>query len=498
MQLIPVLLVAIVLAAPMGVGRLDGYAVETSMTLAAVFTPLVVLMAFQWWVVRRCRRQVILGQVRRGMRRLDRWDHRIRWLIVLHLAVVVFVYGWVDCVRTFTGDLVLVDECAALLPSMLALLGGWWWHYPLERLLRDAPLVRAMDTGRVWYHMPARATYVLQQARTHIMLMLAPLLLIVGANEAVTSLLAHTMTDAPPWVGELASVGATATVFLFAPLLARVVLAVEPIASGELRDDLMNVCRAHNIGVRNILVWRTGGAMINAAVMGLIAPLRYVMLTDGLLEQMERDQVIAVMAHEIGHARRHHLPWMLVAMLGLLGALSIGIGAILHGVGQLPIEWTEFSVAITELAAILVALIMALLCFGWISRRFERQADTFAAQHISGMTRQSDEDARAITPAAVHSVAGALGSIAALNAVDPRRSNWRHGSIQWRQEYLHSIAGKPILQLAIDRLVRWVKIGATVLFVVFAAYQWSIWSGPEAGASQEDSASPIVDSEDTP
>ena len=40
-------------------------------------------------------------------------------------------------------------------------------------------------------------------------------------------------------------------------------------------------------------------------------------------------------------------------------------------------------------------------------------------------------------------MAGALDSIASLQAIDPRRRSWRHGSIAWRCEYLRALVERP-------------------------------------------------------
>jgi len=216
-------------------------------------------------------------------------------------------------------------------------------------------------------------------------------------------------------------------------------------------------------------VWRTGNAMINAAVMGLVGRLRYVLLTDGLLELMPRDQVVAVMAHEIGHVRRHHLPWMLVMMITVMGLAVLLVGSLLSLVGGVVGTFSDGAVITIDLASILAALLLAMVVFGWISRRFERQADTFAAQHLS--TRDGTDEDGVISADAVFAIAGALGSITMLNGVDPNRWNWRHGSIRWRQTYLQSLIGRTANALPIDRFVHRMKAVAAAAFIVLLAAQ---------------------------
>jgi hypothetical protein len=102
-----------------------------------------------------------------------------------------------------------------------------------------------------------------------------------------------------------------------------------------------------------------------------------------------------------------------------------------------------------------------LLAFGFVSRRFERQADTNAVRLLSERDQSADA-----TPASVNAMAGALSMVAFVNHVPVERPSWRHGSIAWRQAYLRTLAGRPHARLGIDSLVR--AICALALVAVLA------------------------------
>jgi Zn-dependent protease with chaperone function len=318
--------------------------------------------------------------------------------------------------------------------------------------------------------MPGRARYVWRQAQLNILLLLIPILMILGAAELIRRGAARWV--APEWsdaVGQAGTLGVGAVVFIVAPLLVRALFSTRRIDDGELRDDLMEVCRRHGVKVRELLVWATDGTMINAAVMGLVAPLRYVLMTDALLETMRRDEVRAVMAHEIGHVRRHHMPWMVLCLVALLAAAD---WALITPLLWIDARWFEVEASIApwiELALMTGMVGLILLGFGWVSRRFERQADTFAAQHLSGLGRPDgpDDPAPSIAADAVDSLRSALLTICRMHAIDPKRRSWRHGSIEWRIAYLESIVGRPLQGLPIDRVIRRLKLAA-VLCVVAA------------------------------
>ena len=78
-----------------------------------------------------------------------------------------------------------------------------------------------------------------------------------------------------------------------------------------------------------MLLWKTFGVMINAGVMGLVAPLRFILLTDGLVERMPVERIEAVMAHEVAHVSKRHIFWLIVTpglwigSGGLLGWISV-------------------------------------------------------------------------------------------------------------------------------------------------------------------------------
>ena len=70
---------------------------------------------------------------------------------------------------------------------------------------------------------------------------------------------------------------------------------------------------------RDLVVWNTGRARIaNAAVMGPVAWTRYIVFTDALLEDLDESEVEAVLAHELGHVRHHHMGFYMLFILAFL------------------------------------------------------------------------------------------------------------------------------------------------------------------------------------
>jgi len=476
MQLYAIVLIGVLLFADGGLGLaeggLGGLGGWAAATLA--WAPVLLVVAVTFGGVEYCRNRLASGRTPGAILAADRLARWARWLLLAHFAVLVLVFGWLEKVRAVVGDGVLIDEFVAILPPLVGVVGTWWAYYPIERRVREAVLLRQLDTGRAIFPTPTRGAYVLTQVRLHLLFLLAPILLIIALAELID--LAAGRWDWPAVAADVVTLLAAGLVVLLSPLLTRVVLEVEPVPQGPLHDDLTGICRQHGVRVRRLLVWRTHGSMINAAVMGLVGWLRYVLLTDALLESMSRRQVEAVMAHEIGHIRRHHMPWMLASLLAAivivvfpLYGVQRGLAAVAEASGRVP-EWMD--AAGTGMVAAGAAMVVA--AFGWVSRRFERQADTFAARHMSGPPDGQTGEPRCVTGEAAAIVCSALETIARLNAVEPRRRSWRHGSIAWRQAYLQSMVGRAPGSLPVDRQVRRIKVMAVAVLAL--ALGWAIFS----------------------
>ncbi len=467
MQLFPILIILVMVAADGGLRLADGPGRQGGWWVAAVtWVPVAVVLGVAWLGVGWCERRLAAGRTPRPILVAERITRFARWIILAHYAAAVMFLGWLAAVRSAVGDLVLVDELIVILPPVVGALGTWWIHYPMERRLREALLIRQLDLGRPIYPVLGRGAYVLVQARLHLLLLLVPILIILGLIEIV-DLAASGLTEppGPKWVTEVATLAVAAVVFVFSPLLARFVLALKPLSAGPIRDDLERMCRRHGVRLRQALVWDTYGSMINAAVMGLTGRLRYLLLTDALLETMSRPQVEAVMAHEVGHIRGHHMPWLVVCFLAAMVAAVRVVETSLGLVGATSLELSPASAEWLGLGATGTELVLALVAFGWVCRRFERQADAFAVQHLS--TVEEAEPPR-ITAEAAGVMQSALDTIARLNSIAPTRPSWRHGSIAWRRAFLDSIVGRPVANLPIDVLVRRLKILAALILVVAA------------------------------
>ncbi len=92
------------------------------------------------------------------------------------------------------------------------------------------------------------------------------------------------------------------------------------------RRRLLAICRRHGVRLRDVRIIDTGAdRTANALSTGVLPGLRYIFVTDRLLTDFADDELEAVLAHEIGHARQHHL----LVKLGLVVVATGGVVGLL-------------------------------------------------------------------------------------------------------------------------------------------------------------------------
>ena len=483
-------------------------------------------------------RRVSSGNLRRSLRRYNYTLLVARAMIPVWFAFGVFGLGWGEVVHRALGTGLLRGAelpglLLATLPAMAAWMGLLWSQYPAEIALREQSMLGQLEADLPIYAPPNFRDYFLSNVRLRLLFTVVPIFLIVLLRDLLLLLGA---TRPFGLSGDLldpaAMIVAAALVFVFAPEILRRVLHTERLEDGPLRRRLEAMCRRSNMRYRDILVWRTHSNMGNAAVMGIIPQVRYVLLSDLLLETMTDDQIEAVFAHEMGHVVHRHMAWFVVffvvVWLGLAGATTWAQGV--WPTQDLP-AWTEPIIAAGVFFAVL-------LVFGFLSRRFERQADVYAARLMQAKQNAAgtpvaqfggaaasalvvpppaaaasgspataaaarDDAATALAGSHVGSYGAtlfgsALQRVAVINNIPlgPRTRwhgglrkrvefvlervgdlahNWLHGSIAARAQYLHRLSADAALTHRFDRFM--LRLYFTLLFLLFASvtFAYAAW-----------------------
>ena len=444
--------------------------------VAIVFTPKLVIATIYALVCRATRQGLYAPNYRHRLRRLGRLTSLYR-ICILALYLVDLAFGALDQLHQLIGHrIILVSELLIMIPPLLLLIAGWWAYYPIEHCLRNAELISRIDQGKPIYPIWTHSQYIAAQFRHQVALLFIPLAMLLALTQLIEHYAPRELTAWSVNPQPFLYICGAGCIFLFAPLLIRYIWKTTPLPEGELRQRLLSMCRQHQVGVCDLLIWQTFGGITNAAVMGIIRPIRYILLSDGLLELLHRPQVEAVMAHELAHVRHRHMFWLITSagslMLSLVVAWSVTAIIVERIFADMAPAYATANASWSESTNVttLISIGCWIFIFGWVSRRFECQADAFAVQHMATEHVKMDSNGSCMIDAqSVDTMIETLNQVAELNHIDPDKKSWRHGSIHWRQQHLRSLVGMPSNDLTIDRTVNWIKLFSIILVIAGGA-----------------------------
>ncbi len=206
---------------------------------------------------------------------------------------------------------------------------------------------------------------------------------------AVLSVVIWLFATAGPWAWLLVWAAVSAfqvfVAFIAPVLLMPLFYKFEPLEQGELRDSIEAFARAWDFQVQGI--YTVDGSRrsdkANAFFTGF-GRSRRIALFDTLIEKHPPDEIVAVLAHEVGHYKHRHVLMGLGVSILTLGLLCFLFSLFLENRGLFDAFGVEnFSVhaGLVFFAFLFEPISMALGIAGnALSRRNERQADAFAAR----------------------------------------------------------------------------------------------------------------------
>ena len=447
------------------------------------YVAIVGLHAF--WVSRRvswtldhdpARREAVLNRYERG-----RAFHQIV-LVGLYLFTLTGLgWGW----AVGSGHLA---ELLWLAPFFVAQLLGWVFFYDADRaahqavyrLLDDEALSLTWLEARQVMIPPygGRWAYVGFQLRQKFAFVFVPVFLVIALKESERQFVLESSTGWSMPIQLLGAVG-MACVLLGWPLMIRLVLRLRPLPPGPVRDRLMLASKRLGFRCSNVLVWNTNSGMANAMIVGLVPWLRYVIFTDGLLEEFSEDEIEAVFGHEIGHIRHQHMLYYLGFLALSMGALGLladnGLRPVLAWMGSelspiLPEFVSASMVHVFGVGGGLDWLPLAIFlptylftAFGYLSRNCERQADIFGCRTVSG----DRPDGSVFCPSGIAIFIRALEKVALVNGISRDKpgffQSWQHGSIAQRVEFLEQASQHPEIETRFQRRLGVMKWGVVVV-----------------------------------
>ena len=191
----------------------------------------------------------------------------------------------------------------------------------------------------------------------------------------------------------------------------------EPLADAALAARVQALMQRCGFAAKGLFVMDGSrrSAHANAYFTGLGAAKRVVFF-DTLLQRLSPAEVEAVLAHELGHFSRRHVPQRIALIFGisLLGLALLGWlatqAAFYEGLGVTP----NMGAPNDALALLLFMLALPPFIYfvsplmAWLSRRHEFEADAFASTHASGrdlahaLLKLHEDNATTLTPDPVY------------------------------------------------------------------------------------------------
>ncbi len=403
----------------------------------------------------------------RTLRRYERGRAAHQLVLLTLFGLSIWIGGWGWAVRQFYGrfsggTLWPGADLMVLAPFFAALLLSWTFLYDADRAAFLA-LTRPLDDSEPARPFSPRFSYVSYQLRQKFVLVLLPVVLLLIRKE-IDLRLGTGDEGFSGYISHGLDFAIVLMVFVGMPWIVRIMLGLRPMPAGPLRDRLLATSRRLGYPCSELLVWDSRSGMVNAMVVGILPWLRYVIFTDRLLVEFSPEEVEAVLGHELGHVKHHHMLTYMVflslSMTVLWGATE-GLFELLH---QLIPDWdlgeSWFSETIPEyhkaLPMLLALLAYIYIVFGFLSRRCERQADIFgcravscgAAECLGHEPEQSlDLPARALCPTGIGIFIHALEKVALLNGLNREKPGflqwWQHGTIAQRVSFLERLKADP-------------------------------------------------------
>lgn len=182
-----------------------------------------------------------------------------------------------------------------------------------------------------------------------------------------------------------------------------------PLETGSLRDKIAEYAQSVGFNLKNIFVidGSKRSTKANAYFSGFGKEKR-ITLYDTLVSDLEEDEIVAVLAHEVGHYKRKHIIFNLVTSIALTGLTLYILSIFIAN----PLLSNAIGVNVPSFHAGLVAFGLLYspiseitgLIMNYFSRKFEYQADDYAKTTykaeplISGLKKLSKNSLSNLTP----------------------------------------------------------------------------------------------------
>lgn len=234
--------------------------------------------------------------------------------------------------------------------------------------------------NRYGFNTMTPATWLCDFAKSTLLSLLLISLLVAGAF----ALILASPQNWWLWVWAFLTVVSLSLIYLSPMVIEPLFSKFEPLHSAELKEAIQSLMGKAGLEVRNVLQMDASrrSKHSNAYFSG-IGKVKRIVLYDTLLERLDTPEILAVLAHEAGHWKRHHILKRLAATEAVT-LFSCFAAFYLLNQGSLPalfdLEQASFPAQLVLLGFLFSLPLTVFAPLGnWVSRIQERQADRFAA-----------------------------------------------------------------------------------------------------------------------
>ncbi|QDV10483.1 Peptidase family M48 [Rosistilla oblonga] len=364
-------------------------------------------------------------------RKLSRQLNCLRWLWLPLGAVGLTACGFSQAVEDSPiGASMALGAMGMLIPSLAAVASTWLAERQFSDWVGEAePVQNESDSPSRFPTLHA----VMESLRLQAAWILLPVLFVFAVIDVVN--FGFVGADSQHrWVG-----GAAGLLCLpfFLPMLIRFIWNTRRCEHDPQSAWLVDVVRASGLRHFRIRRWETEGRICSALVAGFIPGFRMLLLSDALLDRLDRKSTTMVVLHELAHVRRWHIALRMLTLVPTWGIVGF-IGS--HFAGA-PLQ---------QGAVVAAGLLLTLLALRWVSHATELDADRYACS-LAAQIAAADSGNRlqGAVPAsevdAAYVLASALVDVCCDN---PKacRASWMHPSLATRVDRLHRVANPAVSQ----------------------------------------------------
>ncbi len=183
-------------------------------------------------------------------------------------------------------------------------------------------------------------------------------------------------------------------VMFYSSLIVPLFNKLSPLPDGELRKAIEEYCKKVGFQLDNLFVidGSKRSTKANAYFSGL-GPKKRIVLYDTLINDHSTEELVGILAHEVGHYKKKHTLWSILIsiiqsgiMLFIL-SLFINTPALSYALG---VSQPSFHIAIITFGMLYSPLSMLLgIGMNMLSRKNEFEADQYAAETYNGLSLQT-------------------------------------------------------------------------------------------------------------